>query len=108
MSSPVLCFRSSCDASGRLTIEAQLPAAAGGASSVRFACPSGRTVDLSSALPGRYLLGFLRCPSNQLVCESMGCGECSPSGGVCSRGKCHCHMERLGPACRDSLVPDAR
>jgi hypothetical protein len=72
---------------------------------VRFACPSGKTVDLSKALPGRYLLGVLQCPSSQLVCETTGCGDCSPSGGSCSRGKCHCHMERYGGGCRQSIVP---
>jgi hypothetical protein len=72
---------------------------------VKFACPSGKTVDLSKVLAGRYLLGVLQCPSNQLVCETMGCGECSPSGGFCSRGACHCHMERSGSGCKDTLVP---
>jgi hypothetical protein len=100
-SSPVLCFRSSCDSQGQLFVEAQLP----DSGTVKFACPSGKTVDLSKALPGRYLLGVLQCPSNQLVCESMGCGDCSLSGGVCSRGKCHCHMERFGPGCKGTLVP---
>lgn len=100
-SSPVLCFRSSCDSQGQLFIEAQLP----NSGTVKFACPSGKTVDLSKALPGRYLLGVLQCPSNQLVCESVGCGGCSASGGVCSRGKCYCHMERFGPGCKDTLVP---
>jgi hypothetical protein len=100
-SSPVLCFRSSCDSQGQLFVEAQLP----NSGAVKFACPSGKTVDLSKALPGRYLLGVLQCPSNQLVCESVGCGDCSPSGGVCSRGKCYCHMERFGPGCKGTLVP---
>jgi hypothetical protein len=99
--SPVLCFRSSCDAAGRLSIDAQLP----DARTSRFACPSGKTVDLSAALPGRYLSGFLQCPSNALACEAVGCEGCSPSGGVCSQGKCSCHMERFGPGCRDTLVP---
>lgn len=107
-SSPVLCFRSSCDSSGQLFVEAQLPASGGSSSnsnSVKFACPSGKSVDLSKALAGRYLLGVLQCPSNQLVCETTGCGDCSPSGGSCHRGKCFCHMERFGPGCKQTVVP---
>jgi len=104
-SSPVLCFRSSCDSSGQLTIEAHLPAGSSSSSTVKFACPSGQTVDLVKALAGRYLLGVLQCPSNQLVCETTGCGDCSLSGGSCHRGKCYCHMERYGPGCKQTLVP---
>jgi hypothetical protein len=99
--SPVLCFSSNCDRQGRLWIGASLP----GGRRVSFACPSRSVVDLSRALPGAYLLGFLQCPSNALVCESMGCGQCSASGGYCSRGRCYCHMERYGKGCSQSLVP---
>jgi hypothetical protein len=108
--SPVLCFQSNCTAQGALWITAQLPGGSSSTSSSskhlhRFACPSGTTVDLAKVLPGRYLLGFLQCPSNDLVCESMGCSDCSSSGGYCSRGKCFCHMERFGPGCRSTLIP---
>jgi hypothetical protein len=99
--SPVLCFSSNCNRQGRLLIGAALP----GGRRVSFACPSRSVVDLSRALPGSYLLGFLQCPSNALVCESMGCGDCSGSGGYCSRGRCYCHMERYGKGCSQSLVP---
>ncbi|KAF6253662.1 hypothetical protein COO60DRAFT_396536 [Scenedesmus sp. NREL 46B-D3] len=99
--SPVLCFSSNCDREGRLWIGASLP----GGKHVSFACPSRAVVDLSRALPGSYLLGFLQCPSNALVCESMGCGQCSASGGYCSKGRCYCHMERYGKGCSQSLVP---
>jgi hypothetical protein len=99
--SPVLCFSSNCDRQGRLWIGATLP----GGRRVSFACPSRSVVDLSRALRGSYLLGFLQCPSNALVCESMGCGQCSASSGYCSRGRCYCHMERYGKGCSQSLVP---
>lgn len=100
-SSPVLCFRSSCDGQGRLWVTVTPP----GGKAVSFACPSRSMVDLSKQLPGRYLLGFLQCPSNALVCEAMGCAECSQAGGYCSRGSCYCHMERYGKACSQTLVP---
>jgi hypothetical protein len=102
--SPVLCFSSNCDRQGRLWIGASLP----GGRRVSFACPSRSVVDLSRALPGSYLLGFLQCPSNALVCESMGCGQCSASGGYCSKGRCYCHMERYSKGCSQSLVPRLR
>ncbi|WIA18595.1 hypothetical protein OEZ85_010035 [Tetradesmus obliquus] len=102
--SPVLCFSSNCDRQGRLWIGASLP----GGRRLSFACPSRSVVDLSRALPGSYLLGFLQCPSNALVCEALGCSGCSASGGYCSRGRCYCHMERYGKGCSQSLVPRLR
>lgn len=104
VASPVLCFNSSCDSSSKLWVSAQHTLGTKG----RFACPSGQTVDLSRQLPGRYLRGYLQCPSNALVCETSGCGNCSVSGGYCSRGKCHCHMERFGPGCKNTVVPQLK
>ncbi len=60
-------------------------------------CPTGQTVDLARALPGKFEKGSVGpCPDNKAMCESLACGPACAVGGVCKEGKCHCNLQFTG------------
>ncbi|KIZ07139.1 zinc-metallopeptidase-like protein [Monoraphidium neglectum] len=59
-------------------------------------CPTGKTVDLSQALPSKFKQGSIGpCPDNAATCASLACGPSCAVGGVCVSGKCHCNLQYI-------------